>query len=88
MLEAFDWITTMQTGIFSGEPAVVVLSLGGEKSVTVNNAVENLTKIGIVVVAAAGNTYGNDACLKSPASSSFAITVGATRKVTANTRLW
>lgn len=57
-------------------PAVAVLSLGAAFSRSVNKAVETLFHEGILVIASAGNE-GKDACLKSPASSPFAITVGA-----------
>ena len=60
-------------------PTVVNLSLGGGYQRSVNNAVQKLSEAGVVVVVAAGNDAGN-ACLTTPASSSYAITVGGTDK--------
>ncbi|KAF3170316.1 hypothetical protein TWF225_010440 [Orbilia oligospora] len=56
--------------------SVVNISLGGEKSKAVNDAVEALYKKGIVVVVSAGNK-NNFASLYSPASAPNAITVAA-----------
>jgi len=54
------------------------LSLGGSKSTTQNNAVNNcVTNKGHAVVVAAGNSNKN-ACNYSPSSATKAITVGAT----------
>jgi subtilisin family serine protease len=58
-------------------PAVANMSLGGGFSSAVNNAVANAVNSGIPFVVAAGNS-GANACNYSPASSSAAITVGAT----------
>lgn len=55
---------------------VANMSLGGSKSSTLNTAVENAVRAGVVFVVAAGNNSG-DACLKSPASARNAITVSA-----------
>lgn len=52
------------------------VSLGGTKSNSLNNAVNSLVQQGIIVTVSAGND-GDDACLKSPASASYAITVAA-----------
>ena len=57
--------------------AVLSMSLGGGKTLSVNAAVNAAVDSGIVVVVSAGND-GFDACLKSPASASKAITVAAT----------
>ena len=59
--------------------SIVLLALSGSYSTAVNDAIETLYRQDVVVVTAAGNG-GVDACLKSPASSPFAITVGATDK--------
>ena len=57
-----------------GRPAVVSVSIIGSYTQSVNDAVQNLTKIGIPVVVCAGND-ARDACLQSPASTPDAITV-------------
>ena len=62
------------------QPSVVSMSLGGTFSPFLNNCVEELVDDGIHVVVAAGND-ARDACNDSPASSRFAITVGATTNV-------
>ncbi|CAJ0872233.1 14668_t:CDS:2, partial [Entrophospora sp. SA101] len=61
----------------SNKKTVVNMSLGGPLSQALNAAVEALTKAGIHVVVAAGNS-NTDACSKSPSSVPSAITVGAT----------
>lgn len=55
---------------------VINMSLGGGRSDSLNRAVETASKMGIVVVSAAGNE-NQDACNTSPGSSNSAITVGA-----------
>lgn len=57
--------------------SVINMSLGGSKSVILNNAVNSAVKAGVVVVVAAGNE-SNDACNTSPAGANLVITVGAT----------
>ncbi|ODQ59203.1 hypothetical protein WICANDRAFT_33033 [Wickerhamomyces anomalus NRRL Y-366-8] len=59
-----------------GVPGVVNLSLGSAKNTVLNQAIKAAVESGLVVAAAAGNA-NIDSCLTSPASSSFAITVGA-----------
>lgn len=59
------------------QKTVLSMSLGGGKSTVINNAVKAAYNAGIHVVVAAGNEY-SDACLSSPSSSPYAITVGAT----------
>ncbi|MGI9171108.1 MAG: S8 family peptidase [Candidatus Nanopelagicus sp.] len=58
------------------KPAVVNMSLGGSLNSSLNTAVSSLVSKGFVVVVAAGNEQ-TDACTKSPASATSAITVGA-----------
>lgn len=60
-----------------GKPSTANLSLGGGFSSALNRAVQNAVNAGVVFVVAAGNE-DDDACDYSPASSSAAITVGAT----------
>ncbi|POS84915.1 hypothetical protein EPUL_003113, partial [Erysiphe pulchra] len=56
--------------------AVMNISIGGAKSAALNSAVEAITRDGVVVVVAAGNS-NLDAQGVSPASASSAVTVGA-----------
>ncbi|CAJ0890884.1 15478_t:CDS:2 [Entrophospora sp. SA101] len=59
----------------SNKKTVVNMSLGGPLSQALNAALEALTKAGIHVVLAAGNS-NTDACSQSPSSVPSAITVG------------
>jgi len=56
---------------------VINMSLGGGKSLSINQAVADAVDAGVHVVVAAGNE-DTDACTKSPASEPKAITVGST----------
>jgi len=56
---------------------VLSMSLGGDKSDTLDQAVNAAVKAGVVVVVAAGNE-SQDACATSPAGASDVFTVGAT----------
>lgn len=56
---------------------LISLSLSGGRSSILNRAVDNLVRAGFPVIVAAGNN-AVDACNESPASASFATTVGAT----------
>lgn len=60
----------------SGRPGVANLSFGAHHNAILNSAMEQATRTGLVFVVAAGNS-NIDACLMSPASSPYAITVGA-----------
>ena len=59
--------------------AIVLLALSGSNSKFINDSIEGLAHLGhnVIVITAAGND-GVSACLRSPASSPYAITVGAT----------
>jgi subtilisin family serine protease len=58
-------------------PAVANMSLGGNTSKALNDAVNRSIAKGVTYVVAAGND-NRDACRQSPASAAAAITVGAT----------
>ena len=57
-------------------PMVANLSLGGDISTALDNAVESLTSVGVVTVVAAGNS-NDDACYESPARVPSAMTIAA-----------
>jgi len=61
-------------------PRVLSMSLGGSTNQAVNDAVTALANKGVVVVSAAGNSYGADACTFSPAGAPGGLAVGATDK--------
>jgi len=71
-IAAVDWVTA--NGV---RPAVVNMSLGGGFNSASNAAVTASIEAGFVYAVSAGNDNG-DACLKSPASTPLALTVGAT----------
>ncbi len=72
VIAGIDWVTANAI-----KPAVANMSLGGSKSTALNNAVTNSVNSGVTYSIAAGNSNAN-ACNYSPASTSTAITVGAT----------
>ena len=76
VIASLDWILSPANPNPKSQ-AVLNLSIGGPKSVALNDAIERLVNAGITVVAAAGNDRV-DACTKSPSSALNAITVGAT----------
>ena len=71
VVAGLDWVA--QNRVL---PAVVNLSLSGDYTAAVNQAIEAVVASGVTVVVAAGNN-GADACGYSPASAGSAITVGA-----------
>ncbi len=76
VIAGLDWILSPLNPNPKSQ-AVLNLSIGGNASSAINDAVLRLTNAGITVVAAAGNE-SKDACTRSPASAPTAITVGAT----------
>lgn len=72
VIAGFDWVAAN-----AKRPAVLNASLGGAKSVAVNNAANALSDSGVLPVVAAGNESA-DACNVSPASADSVVTVGAT----------
>ncbi|MEY2766636.1 MAG: hypothetical protein RI912_298, partial [Actinomycetota bacterium] len=74
VIAAVDWVINHHQ---AGVPAVANMSLGGGASSAMNAAVARAVADGIVFAVAAGNENTN-ACVRSPASESSAITVGST----------
>lgn len=72
LIAGLDWIKAN-----AAKPAVVNLSLGGFYDQATDLAMADLIASGITAVVSAGNS-ADDACFYSPASTSTAITVGAT----------
>ena len=72
LLQAFEWIAENAVA-----PAVVSMSVAGDMSPSVNEAARRLVEDRLIsLVVAAGNSY-ESACLKSPASSPWVISVAA-----------
>jgi len=78
VLAALDWIEGAHPTNYPNQRAVVLLSLGGDYSESVNRAMQDMAAAGFVVVVAGGNGYGANSCNGSPASSPFVVSVGAT----------
>jgi subtilisin family serine protease len=76
VIEGIDWVTADHA---AGQPAVANMSLGGDYSQFINDAVTNAIADGITFAVAGGNDTAGDACNTSPASTPAAITVGATQ---------
>ena len=73
VIAGVDWVANNHI-----KPAVANMSLGGPAFTTLDNAVNAAVNKGVVMVVAAGNEYATNACTKSPARASKAITVGST----------
>ncbi|MFJ2938200.1 S8 family peptidase [Streptomyces sp. NPDC087219] len=71
MIAGFDWVAKN-----AKQPAVLNGSLGGDRSVALNNAATALATAGVLPVIAAGNS-SKDACEVSPASAAGTVTVAA-----------
>lgn len=78
LIDAISWVIATHQ-----KPAVINMSLGGDRSPSVDKAVKAAIDAGIPVIVAAGNS-NVDACLQSPAAVAEAITVAASSQV--NTR--
>ena len=77
VIQGIEWAFKHHKSRGKGAKSVINMSLGGGKSMALNKAIEAASKAGVVVSVAAGNE-NQDACNVSPASSEYAITVGAT----------
>ncbi|GBG25879.1 Subtilisin-like protease 8, partial [Hondaea fermentalgiana] len=67
VIKGIKWAVQHQAEQYSGEAAVISMSLGGGRSTAMNNAVIEAAEAGMIVVVAAGND-NEDACNSSPAS--------------------
>lgn len=76
IVAAVDWVTQRRQAT-NAPPMVGNMSLGGGFSSALNTAVNNSVAARVVWAVAAGNDTGADACNKSPASATGALTVGA-----------
>ncbi|MFD4869732.1 S8 family serine peptidase [Streptomyces sp. NPDC058412] len=72
IIAGLDWVAKN-----AKQPAVLNASLGGDRSVSVNNAADAVSNAGVLPIVAAGNS-SVDACNVSPASAGRVFTVGAT----------
>jgi hypothetical protein len=76
VVKALEWVVTDARARKPYMPAVVLLSLGGEKDTVLNEAVKRTTEHHVNVVVAAGNE-NQDACTETPSAVVAASTVGA-----------
>ena len=72
VIAAVDWVTRYHV-----KPAVANMSLSGERSDTLDDAIRRSVAAGVTYTVAAAN-YGADACNYSPARAADALTVAAT----------
>ncbi|MEU4550655.1 peptidase inhibitor I9 [Micromonospora violae] len=75
VLSGIEWVTANAV-----KPAVANMSLGGDASAVIDDAVEASIASGVSYSVASGNS-ASDACLESPGRAASAITVGATDEV-------
>jgi subtilisin family serine protease len=78
VIAGVNWVISDASSKSATHAAVANMSLGGGFSTALNTAVAALVQSGVVVVVAAGNSK-RDACKFSPASTTSAVTVGATQ---------
>ncbi len=76
VVAGLDWVLAQKQASPS-RPMVVNMSLGGGAFAALDSAIARLSRAGVTVVVAAGNS-AVDACTSSPARAVTAITVGAT----------
>lgn len=76
VVSGINWVAS-DAGTPAVGAAVANMSLGGGKSASIDNAVNNAVTSGVAFAVAAGNSNAN-ACNYSPAGAANAITVGAT----------
>lgn len=76
-LETIEIINGITTAARSG-PGVINLSLGGERDLAIELAVEEAVALGTLVIAASGNDGDRGSPLTYPASHPHVLTVGAT----------
>lgn len=81
VVAGIDWVIadlqSMQKTSERSISAIINLSVGGGVSTMLNEAIDRATESGILVVGAAGNRNGEDACEMSPPSSTNCLAVGA-----------
>lgn len=75
ILRGLNWVADHHI-----KPAIVQMSLGGEKSNILDGVINELYHMGIPIIAAAGNSYA-DACTVAPANNPQVMTVGATNEI-------
>jgi subtilisin family serine protease len=76
VIAGIDWVIAQKNAAPS-VPMVANMSLGGDRSLSLDDAVERAIIAGVTFAVAAGNS-NIDACTQSPAAAVSAITVGAT----------
>ena len=80
VVAGIDWVIADRQGMLQDAgyyPAIINLSVGGGVSTLLNDAIARAADSGILVVGAAGNQNGENACDMSPPSSNRTFTVGA-----------